>query len=143
MVETAVLERLYTRNGIEGSNPSPSADIFYLIKFRMMKDLAQGKINLNELIKLITEKYNPEKIILFGSHARGETDEYSDLDLILIKKTDKGFVERLVDPILLKILPPKTDCFVYTPEEFEQMKENENPFILKALENYKILYEKS
>jgi predicted nucleotidyltransferase len=114
-----------------------------LIKFRMMKDLAQGKINLNELIKLITEKYNPEKIILFGSHARGETDEYSDLDLILIKKTDKGFVERLVDPILLKILPPKTDCFVYTPEEFEQMKENENPFILKALENYKILYEKS
>lgn len=107
-----------------------------------MKNSVQQKINLNELVKLITERYNPEKIILFGSRAKGDTDEYSDLDLILIKETDKSFVERLVDPILLRILPLKTDCLVYTPEEFERMKENENPFIVKALENHKILYEK-
>lgn len=113
-----------------------------MIEFRIMRNLVQGKINLNELIKLITERYNPEKIILFGSRVRGNTDEYSDLDLILIKETDKSFVERLVDPVLLRILPLKTDCFVYTPKEFERMKKNENPFIMKALENHKILYEK-
>lgn len=101
---------------------------------------------MGNLIQEITEKliaeYQPEKIILFGSAARGDTDEHSDLDLIIVKKTDKRFVERMVDPILLKILPIKTDAFIYTPEEFERMKENENPFIMSALESAKILYEK-
>jgi len=32
------------------------------------------------------KKYKPEKIILFGSHARGSSDPYSDIDLVIIKK---------------------------------------------------------
>ena len=40
--------------------------------------------------------YGPEKVILFGSAARGDVDEYSDIDLIVIKETDKRFVQRLV-----------------------------------------------
>ncbi len=105
--------------------------------------LTKEKIRLDELTKLIAEKYSPEKIILFGSLARGDTDEWSDLDLIIVKNTDKRFIERLVDPILLEILPIRTDVFVYTPEEFERMQQNENPFIVSALENARILYEKS
>lgn len=108
-----------------------------------METSTEEKVNLDELTRKIAERYNPEKIILFGSRAKGDVDEYSDLDLILIKKTGKGFVERLVDPILLNILPMRTDCFVYTPEEFEQMRENENPFIMHALKHAKVLYEKS
>ena len=87
------------------------------------------------------DEYGPiEKIILFGSYARGDTDEYSDLDLILIKKTDKRFVERLGE---VPLLPVHADVLVYTPEEFEQMKENENPFILSALESAKVIYERT
>ena len=108
-----------------------------------MNSSVKEKIDIDELTREIVREYEPEKIILFGSQARGDIDEYSDLDLILVKKTDKRFVERLVDPILLKVLPAGTDCFVYTPEEFEQMKENENPFIASAMESAKILYEKS
>jgi predicted nucleotidyltransferase len=36
--------------------------------------------------------YNPEKIILFGSSARGEEDEHSDIDLVIIKKTRDRFL---------------------------------------------------
>ena len=46
----------------------------------------------NKCIDLIIEdlkKYEPEKIILFGSFARGEIDEYSDIDLVIIKNEKK------------------------------------------------------
>lgn len=98
------------------------------------------KINTKEIVDIILKKYGPvEKIILFGSHAKGEADEYSDLDLIIIKKTNQGFVERLVS---VPLLPVHADTFVYTPKEFERMKENENPFIMNVLEGCKIIYEK-
>ncbi len=95
-------------------------------------------ISTDEIVKIIVGGYGPvEKIILFGSAARGEADEYSDLDIIIIKKTDKPFVARLVEAPLL---PVKADVFVYTPEEFELMKENENPFIMSALDGSKTIY---
>ena len=107
-----------------------------------MRTSAEDRIDLDELTRDIVTHYQPEKVILFGSRARGGSDESSDLDLIIIKKTGQSFVERLTDPALLKVLPIRTDCFVYTPEEFERMEENENPFVLSALENAKVLYEK-
>jgi len=98
------------------------------------------QVALDEIVQILLDQYGPiEKIILFGSYARGDTDEYSDLDLILIKNTTKRFVERLVE---VPLLPVHADVFVYTPEEFEQMRENENPFILSAIESAKVIYER-
>ena len=98
------------------------------------------KIHLDEIVRILLEQYGPiEKIILFGSYARGDTDEYSDLDLILVKQTSKRFVERLAE---VPLLPVHADVFVYTPEEFEQMKEDENPFLMSALEGAKVIYER-
>ncbi|MBI4442532.1 MAG: nucleotidyltransferase domain-containing protein [Acidobacteria bacterium] len=103
-------------------------------------EAASKEIHLEEIIGILVDQYGPiEKIILFGSYARGDADEYSDLDLILVKKTTKRFVERLVE---VPLLPVHADVFVYTPEEFEQMKEDENPFIMSALESARVLYER-
>jgi predicted nucleotidyltransferase len=54
--------------------------------------------HLQDLIRLL-KNYDPEKIILFGSYARGDADEYSDYDIIVIKSTDKPFLERLQDMV--------------------------------------------
>ena len=99
------------------------------------------QISLTEVVRILLEQYGPiEKIILFGSQARGDSDEFSDLDLILIKETAKRFLERLIE---VPLLPIHADVFVYTPEEFERMKESENPFLMSALESAKVIYERS
>ncbi|RJR33274.1 MAG: nucleotidyltransferase domain-containing protein [Deltaproteobacteria bacterium] len=49
---------------------------------------------LEKLVNLL-KPYEPERIILFGSRARGEGDEYSDYDVVVIKATDQPFLERL------------------------------------------------
>ena len=87
--------------------------------------------------------YNPEKIILFGSMARGDADEYSDIDLIVVKETNRRFVQRLVD--ISEFISPyvSVDVFVYTPGELKAMVEDRNPFIEQALKDGKVLYEKT
>jgi uncharacterized protein len=94
------------------------------------------------VIKCI-KRYKPEKIIIFGSYVRGEIDEYSDLDFVVIKKTKKRFIRRLIDVArLIDNDLDKVDVFVYTPEEFSRMIERENPFIQNVLKEGKVLYEK-
>ncbi len=77
---------------------------------------------LDRMVINIIEKYNPEKIILFGSAANGNVTKWSDIDLIVIKNTDKSFYERLVE--IVKIAQPNVaaDIIVYTPDEEQQMK---------------------
>jgi predicted nucleotidyltransferase len=69
---------------------------------------------LDEIVAVL-KPYDPERIILFGSRARGEADALSDYDLI---------VERLQDmvPYLVR-LKHAADILVYTPEEFDRMGE--------------------
>ena len=78
---------------------------------------------LGELVRLL-KRYEPERIILFGSRTRGDADEYSDYDIIVIKRTDKPFLERLRDmvPYLMEFDRP-AEVLVYTPEEYERMRE--------------------
>jgi len=97
-------------------------------------------------LRLILERlraYAPEKVILFGSQARGEADEYSDVDLVIIKDTDKRFIDRLLE--VSRILGPdldKVDLLVYTPMEWLRMIESGNPLALEAVEKGRIIYEK-
>lgn len=47
--------------------------------------------------------YEPERVYLFGSWARGEADVLSDLDVVVIKSTDRPFLERLRE--VARLLP--------------------------------------
>ena len=96
-----------------------------------------------ELKRIIPEiiKLGVEKIILFGSLNSENVHKSSDIDLIVVQKTEKKFLERLEE--FYNYLNPKVamDIFVYTPEEFEEMK-NKNSFIKSALKKGRIIYEK-
>ena len=87
--------------------------------------------------------YDPERVILFGSLARGDSDDYSDIDVMVIKRTETRFVQRLVEAGRLISLPRHVDVFVYTPEELSAMEEDGNPFIEGALRDGIVVYEKA
>jgi len=78
---------------------------------------------LNRIVSILIEKYDPLKIILFGSLATGNVHEYSDLDLIVIKNSTKSFYERLEEVIEFIDSDVGTDIIVYTPAEIEEVKD--------------------
>ena len=83
-----------------------------------------------------------KKAIVFGSYSRGEADEYSDLDLIIVAETETPFLERFRDYTGIYDLWLKgLDMLIYTPDEFERMQEEENPFVTHALGEGIVIYE--
>lgn len=94
---------------------------------------------LKRMLPLIIES-GVQKVILIGSLVSGKTHTLSDIDLIIIKKTNKRFLDRLDE--YYRVLMPKIamDILVYDPAEFKKMSKN-NLFIKYVLEKGKILYE--
>jgi predicted nucleotidyltransferase len=79
--------------------------------------------------------------IVFGSVARGEADEWSDLDLVIIAETSRPFLERFRDFAGLYDVWPRLDILVYTPAELKQMQVEGNPFIARVLEEGVVVHE--
>jgi uncharacterized protein len=98
---------------------------------------------LDKIVSRVVVAYQPEKIILFGSYARGTATEDSDLDLLLIKQTNEAPVNRAreVRLSLREFLFPM-DILVYTPDEFEESGGVKYSFISGIKKYGKILYEK-
>jgi len=88
------------------------------------------------------KEYGPERVILFGSWARGNEDEYSDLDLVIIKETEERFLDRLERVYELVKPTFAMDVLVYTPQEFAEMRERDNPFIEIVLKEGVVIYER-
>jgi predicted nucleotidyltransferase len=83
-----------------------------------------------------------ERAILFGSCARGEADEYSDVDLVIVKSTETPFLDRYKEfEGLFNMVRKALDVLVYTPEEFVAMRDRGNPLILKVMEDGIVIYE--
>ena len=49
---------------------------------------------LARYVQLLQEHYAPQRILLFGSLATGETEEWSDIDLVIVKETTLKFLDR-------------------------------------------------
>ena len=98
---------------------------------------------INEIISGIATRFNPDKIILFGSYANGTQKEDSDIDLLIIQDSDlppqkRGFDIRM--SLIGSMIP--FDILIYTNSEFENEKENIYSFINSAIKNSKVLYER-
>jgi predicted nucleotidyltransferase len=100
-------------------------------------------INTASLVKKL-RPLDPEKIILFGSFAKGKTKPESDIDLLIIKRTKKRPVERVAEALrLVWGGVPHIEPQVLTPEEFSRAIADNRFFITQEVLKYgKIIYEK-
>ena len=98
---------------------------------------------LPNAVEKIVNELDPEKIVLFGSYARGNPTPDSDVDLLVILDTEKPRKERVVEVSLLlypRLFP--VDILVKTPQEIEDELKKGNFFIQEILEKGKVLYER-
>jgi len=117
-------EQLDTRDeaSLQSSLPARAANLGDLNRENEPTVLpeAQGvRREIRKMVERIIERFHPERIILFGSHARGEATPDSDVDLLVIMdvKGSKREAQLQVRHALHDIRIPK-DVVVSTPEEF-------------------------
>lgn len=99
---------------------------------------------LQRIVAQIAAQYDPERIVLFGSLATGRVSESSDIDIIVVKETEKKFWERQKE--LARLVRPRIACdmLVYTPKEWEDETLAENDFFNNEIRNKgKIVYERA
>ena len=96
---------------------------------------------IDKMVRRIVKKFNPEKIILFGSYARGTPTRDSDVDLLVIMPISGSKREKQIEigVALHDIRIPK-DIIVATPDEVERRKNLVGTIIRPALEEGKVLY---
>jgi len=99
------------------------------------------ELEIKSLVDRIVQRMEPEKVIVFGSYAKGTATAKSDLDLLVIKDTHLPMRERGKDisSILAGFLI-RVDVHVYTPEEVEEYGNEEYSFINSILKTGKLIY---
>ena len=99
---------------------------------------------IRAITKNIVDHFNPQRIILFGSHGRGEGGPESDLDLFIEMETDLRPPERAIAvSSLFGLRTWPLDIIVYTPEEVQRLK-NVKGTLLSTIESEgKVLHARS
>ncbi len=98
---------------------------------------------LDEIVRRILAVGSPQRIVLFGSHARGDAVPDSDLDLLIVEESDLPRYRRA--PRYLRALVgvyPAKDVVVWTPSEIEAWREVPHAFVTTALREGITLYER-
>lgn len=98
---------------------------------------------LNRIVRRLVNRFEPDQIILFGSHVRGTARPDSDIDLLVVlpvhgSKRDKRLEMRVA---LHDIRVPK-DIIVATPEEVARWRNIVGTLIKPALQEGKVLYDR-
>jgi len=99
---------------------------------------------LQTVVDRITEAIHPQRIILFGSWARGERSSHSDIDLLIVQESDIPRPQRYAQVRRLfwgMKLP--MDILVYTPEEFARYQSVPGSFTHTVAREGKVLYERA
>ena len=99
---------------------------------------------IEEMVRRIVSQFHPDKIILFGSHARGKAGPDSDVDLLVVMPSHGSKRERAIEihGLLAGMGVPK-DVIVVTPEEFEAYRDAPGTVIRTARQEGKVLYERA
>jgi predicted nucleotidyltransferase len=99
---------------------------------------------IHAIAKHIAETFDPEEIILFGSHAYGKPTGWSDVDLLVVMDTPKGEMEAILE--VGRSLPDLTfsvDIVVRSRKVLEKRKRLGDWFLREITKKGKVLYERT
>ncbi len=100
--------------------------------------------SLEKAIKIIVQVAKPDKIILFGSHAKGDDRSESDYDLLVLKRGVKK--QRLLTQkiyLSFKDVGAPIDVIVADLDKYELLKTDPYLIYSEAARNGRMVYEKS
>jgi len=98
---------------------------------------------LAAMVERIVAGFKPERIILFGSNARGTAGADSDVDLIIVMPTIESKRKiRLAIREAVNGMGLSKDILVYTPEEMERYRHLTGSLVRSAWREGKVLYER-
>ncbi len=99
-----------------------------------------------KITAVLVERFRPRKVILFGSHARGDSSLESDIDLFVELDDDLG-KRPLERAVVLRsafgLHPWPMDLLVYTTDEIRRMRRTEGTILSVVEAEGKVLYERS
>lgn len=106
-----------------------------------MRKAESTRGEIKEMVRRIVERFDPEQIILFGSHARGEAGPDSDVDLLVVMPVSGSKREKQIEiGVALHDLQVPMDIIVSTPEEVKKRRRIVGTVIRPALNEGKVLY---
>ena len=110
----------------------------------IMSEAAEGQALLDDLVRRIAERFSPDKIILFGSRARGDAERDSDTDLLVLfsEVADPNKRAAEIYASLAGSSRPM-DIFVSTTSRFERYRNVMNTVYWPASREGKVLYERA
>ena len=96
---------------------------------------------INQLVRRLVARLQPQKIIIFGSYAKGTATIQSDLDIFVIKETElpMGMRADELQPMLSQSLIP-VDVHIYTPEEEAEYGKEPFSFVDSILKSGKTVF---
>jgi len=98
---------------------------------------------VRDIVRRIVQTAQPDKIILFGSRARGDARPDSDFDVLVIKESSEpGYRRDAPLYSALAGLPVEVDVLVYTPEEVADWAQVPQAFVTTATREGKTIYER-
>lgn len=114
----------------------------------METTIVKNNIEYSEIVKTILKQIEAEKVILFGSRARGDDNPNSDLDLLIIQKDDfdkskNRWNETIKIRKALKDYRISKDILLFSESEVDYWKDSLNHIIPTCLKEGKILYARS
>lgn len=93
------------------------------------------------IVEALRAALAPERILVFGSYARGESGPDSDLDLIVVAPSAKRWLDRQVEARLALDTDLAVDVIVLTPEELRERIDSGDPSFRVVLAEARTLYD--
>lgn len=99
---------------------------------------------IDRMVRRIVRRFSPDKIILFGSQARGDARPDSDVDLLVVLDCQGSKLDKAVEiGLALQDIPVPKDIIVSRPQDFAWRKDYVGTIERPAHREGKVLYERS